>query len=170
MKKGLVAAALALAVGWPAAEEKKAPKPAALGLEARAPSKQEKADFGLGDALAGRVNGTVVESVEKDGPAAAAGVKAGDVLLALDDNRLYSNDDLQDFVRASEAGQVVKALLKRAVGKKEETVELTLGAAAAATEKKIDWEFAGPAQMDEALALAKKEKKKVMVGISGAET
>src|SRR6185436_11198536 len=106
----------------------------------------------------------------KDGPASEAGIVAGDALLALDANRIYSNDDIQDFVRAAKPGQRVKVLVRRAESKKEETVEVTLGSVPAPKEAHIEWTFAGPAQLDAALALAKKEGKKVLVGLSGAET
>jgi S1-C subfamily serine protease len=148
----------------------KVPQAAVLGAGTRAPDASEKAAFKLGDPLAGRVNGQIVDEVTKDGPAAAAGIVAGDAILALDANRLYSNDDLQDFVRAAKPGQKVKVLLRRGESKQEETVEVVLGSAPAPKEAHIEWTFAGPAQLDAALALAKKEGKKVLVGLSGAET
>ncbi|KAF0244302.1 MAG: Peptidase S1C [Planctomycetota bacterium] len=148
----------------------KAPRTALFGAGTRAPDASEKAAFKLGDALAGRVNGQIVEAVAKDSPAATAGIAVGDAILALDSNRIYSSDDLLDFLRAAKPEQKVKVLVRRGESKKEESVEVTLGSEAAAKEAHIQWTFAGPAQMDAALALAKKEGKKVLVGLSGAET
>ena len=91
-------------------------------------------------------------------------------MLAADSNRLYSDDDLQDFVATAKADQKVKFTLKRADTKKEETVEVTLGAGALPKQPHLMWQYAGPAQLEAALAQAKKDGKKVMVGISGAET
>lgn len=163
----MAGAALVLALSL-FADDKAPAEVASLGVTARAANAGEKDALGLGDAIAGRVNGVIAEEPAKDGPAAA--IKPGDAILALDANRLYSNDDLLDFVRAAKPGQKVKVLLKRADSKKEETVEVTLGSAPAPKETKIAWQFAGPAQFDAALAFAKKDGKKVLVGISGAET
>lgn len=160
-------AALVLALSL-FADDKAPAEVASLGVTARAANASEKDALSLGDAIAGRVNGVIAEEPAKDGPAAA--IKPGDAILALDGNRLYSNDDLLDFVRAAKPGQKVKVSLKRADSKKEETVEITLGSAPAAKQTKIAWQFAGPAQFEAALALAKKDGKKVLVGISGAET
>ncbi len=169
MRSLMAGVALVLALGpLLFADDKTPAEGALLGLSARAANTAEKDAFGLGEAIAGRVNGVVAEEPAKDGPAAA--IRAGDAILALDANRLYSNDDLQDFVRAAKPGQKVKVLLKRADSKKEETVEVTLGSTPAAKETKIVWQFAGPAQLEAALALAKKDGRKVLVGISGAET
>lgn len=169
MKKSIAALAL-LACAAFADEPKPEPEAATLGLGSRAASKEEQSAFKLGDAIAGRVNGVVAEDVAADGAAAKAGIGKGDAVLAVDGNRLYSDDDLQDFVRAAKPGQKVKAVVRRAESKKEETVEVTLGAGKAAAATGISWQFAGPAQLDAALALAKKDGKKVLIGISGAET
>ncbi|MEK7465792.1 MAG: PDZ domain-containing protein [Planctomycetota bacterium] len=159
-----------LAIAEDPKPEAKPPPAALFGAGTRAPDASEKAALSLGDPLAGRVNGQIVEEVAKDGPAGAAGITAGDAILALDANRIYSSDDLQDFVRAAKPEQKVKVLLRRGESKKEETVEVTLGSQPRPKEARIEWTFAGPAQLDAALALAKKEGKKVLVGLSGAET
>lgn len=173
MHRGLrraVAAALVMAGGWLGAEEKKPERVAFAGLVTRGAEDDEKAEFGLGAEIAGRANGVVVETVVKGGPAEAAGIEVGDVVLAFDENRPYSDDELQDCVRSAKAGQKVRVLLKRREGKTEEAVELTLGSTDAPEGRRIAWRYAGPAQMQDALALAKQEGKLVMVGVSGAET
>jgi len=144
--------------------------PAFLGLTTRAATEDEKKTFKLGDAIAGRVNGTVVEEVAADGPAAKAGIARGDVVLVIDSNRIYSDDDVQDFVRAASAGRKIAVLLRRPALASDELVNVILGAAEGAPPAGIHWEFAGPSQLDAALAEAKKRCTRVMVGISGAET
>lgn len=152
------------------AEEPPAEKHAVLGAASRSPSKDETKALGLGNAIAGRVNGQVVTEVEKGGPAESAGLKAGDALLALGDNLVYSRDDVDDFLRAAAPGAEVKVRVMRAESKKEETLTVTLGSEKGGAFTGIRWDFAGPGQLDEALAAAKKDGKKVLVGISGAET
>ncbi|MBI2921465.1 MAG: PDZ domain-containing protein [Planctomycetes bacterium] len=152
------------------AEEPPAEKHAVLGAVSRSPSKDETKALGLGSAIAGRVNGQIVTEVEKGGPAEAAGLKTGDALLALGDNLVYSRDDVDDFLRAAAPGAEVQVRAMRAESKKEETLTVTLGAEKGAAFAGIRWDFAGPGQLDEALAAAKKEGRKVLVGISGAET
>lgn len=152
------------------AEEPPAEKHAVLGAASRSPSKEESKALGLGNAIAGRVNGQIVTEVEKGGPAEKAGLKPGDALLAFGDNLVYSRDDVDDFLRAAAPGSEVKVRAMRAESKKEETLTVTLGAEKGASFTGITWEYAGPGQLDEALAAAKKDGKKVLVGISGAET
>ncbi len=141
---------------------------ATLGIETRQPTKQEGADAHLG-AIAGRWCGRLVTSVEAEGPALKAGLAVGDILLRMDANDLYSQDDLDDALRVAEAGQDATLDIKRAGTHKEETLTATLGASSAAVEGYL-WQFAGPSQLEDALALAKAEGKTVLVGLSGAET
>ena len=60
--------------------------------------------------------------------------------------------------------------LKRGDTLKEETVAVTLGSEDGAAWSGVAWTYAGPEQLDDALAEAKKSGKKVLVGASGAET
>jgi S1-C subfamily serine protease len=143
---------------------------ASLGADTRVPSAEETKTFQLGK-LVGKVQGQYVRSVDKDGPADKAGLKPGDVLLVLDANKVFSRDDIEDFLRVSQPGAQVKVLVKRAGTYKEETVTVTLG------KKNVDdkdmnfaWQFAGLGQLDPATAAAKKDGKLVLVGLSGADT
>ncbi|MEK7867190.1 MAG: PDZ domain-containing protein [Planctomycetota bacterium] len=149
------------------AEEAKAPG-ATLGIETRQPTKQEGSDFRLG-AIAGRWCGRLVTSVEEGGPASKAGAAVGDVLVRVGANDLYSQDDLDDVLRWAKAGAEVTLVVKRAGTNAEESLAATLGGSAAAGDG-LTWHFAGPGQLEDALALAKKEGKTVLVGLSGAET
>jgi S1-C subfamily serine protease len=146
------------------------PKMSSLGVETRNCADHDAKTYGLGKQKVGCINGQFVKSVEKDGPADKAGLKEGDVILALDSNKLYSRDDLRDFLSVSKAEAKVDALVKRAGTFKEEKVSLTLGTASGPSAKGITWQRAGLGQIDAALAAAKKEGKPVLVGLSGADT
>jgi predicted metalloprotease with PDZ domain len=171
---GLLSMMPAIAAGCPCccttAAETPAPKGAGIGVESRAATAEEAKTYGL-DQLKGCPAGQFVSAVEKGGPAEKAGLQAGDMLVALDANKFYSRDDLDDFLRVSEPGAKVKATVKRAGTFKEETLTVTLGASTkAASNGQFRWQYAGVGQLDQALAAAKKANKPVLVGLSGAET
>lgn len=84
----------------------------------------------LPDALRQRLglqgdNGLIVVSVESDGPAAAAGILLGDVLVALDGARLSSVDDVQAALARLRVGAGAVLSIVRAGGSME--VRLTVG-------------------------------------------
>lgn len=54
-----------------------------------------------------------VDTVQPDSPAAAAGVKAGDELIQVDDKRIRGTADITAAVTAKQAGQTVALILKR---------------------------------------------------------
>jgi len=62
--------------------------------------------------LAGKA-GVLVSSVDPDGPAGKAGMKAGDVVLKLDAQAIQDGDDLRDAVAAAEGGQQVTVTVQR---------------------------------------------------------
>jgi len=143
---------------------------ASLGAETRNCTEEEAKTYGLGKQKVGCINGQYVKAVQKDGPADQAGLKEGDVILSLDSNKLYSGDDLRDFVSVTKAETKVEALVKRAGTFKEETLSIILGTAPAPASKGIVWQHSGLGQLDAALGTAKKEGKAVVVGLSGADT
>jgi C-terminal processing protease CtpA/Prc len=152
------------------AEERTAAKGATLGAQTRVPTADEAKTYQL-DKLVGRTQGQYVRSVEKGGPAEKAGLEVGDVLVALDANKVFSRDDIEDFLRVSQPDSKVKVLVKRAGSFKEETVTVTLGATTIEdNDKHFTWQYAGLGQLDAALAAAKKQGKLVLVGLSGADT
>lgn len=153
-----------------AADEPKTVKRAALGADTRVSTADEAKAYQL-DKLVGKIQGQYIITVEKDGPAARAELKVGDVLLALDANKVFSRDDIDDFLRVSPPTTNVKALVKRAGTHKEETVAITLGASKGESNgKQFAWQYAGLGQLDVALAAANKDGKLVLVGLSGADT
>jgi S1-C subfamily serine protease len=142
---------------------------AALGAKLRAPSSEETTKYGLTH-LKQSANGLYLNAIDKGGAAEKAGLNKGDVLLALDQNNLYSQDDLADFLRVSHPGSKVRAVVKRADTFKEGKVTLTLDAIEEADRKHFTWQYASLGQLEKAIAAAKREGKLVLVGLSGADT
>jgi C-terminal processing protease CtpA/Prc len=145
-------------------------KRAALGAETRVPTANEAKTYQLAK-LVGRTQGQYISAVEKDGSADKAGLKASDVVLALDANKVFSRDDIEDFLQVSQPDSKVKLLVKRAGTYKEEVVTVALGAKKVEDkEKHFTWQYAGLGQMDAALAAARRDGRLVLVGLSGADT
>jgi C-terminal processing protease CtpA/Prc len=72
----------------------------------------------IGEQLAGYFKlsgktGVLVSSVEADGPAAKAGVKAGDVILKLDTETIEDGEDLREAVAEAEGGKEVTVTVQR---------------------------------------------------------
>ncbi len=143
-----------------------------LGLSSRAPTVEEVEAFDL--ELRVRHRGQIVQRVKEGSPAARAGLKPGDAIISFDNNDLYSFDDVRDFVRVSRPGQKVRVRLKHKGSAKEVVVRVELGrkklSGQRAKREELQWNFASLAQLEDALEQAKKLKKPLLVGISGAET
>ncbi len=72
----------------------------------------------VGEQLAGYFKlpgkaGVLVSSVDADGPAAKAGMKAGDVILKLDGKAIEGGDDLREAVSEAEGGKEVTVTVHR---------------------------------------------------------
>ncbi len=154
----------------PQEKEPKLVKVATLGASTRAPSKEEVKQLDLKFEV--RARGQVVSDVEKDSAAGKAGIEAGDVLVKLGAVELFSQDDIADVLRVSKPGKKLEAVVLRAKTLKEEKVSVSLGAKEmkAPEKPRLEWQFASLASLADAVAKAKKEKKLVLVGLSGAET
>lgn len=86
--------------------------------------------FVLGEALARRYKmprGLMVETVLPDSPADRAGLRPGDVLLALDGQETATGGDLEQFLNRCRPGDTVRVTLAR--GGRRLQVKLTLGEA-----------------------------------------
>jgi S1-C subfamily serine protease len=140
---------------------------ATLGVETRAPTREEIKSYGLTVEL--KPLGQVVKTLADGGPAARAGLQAGDAIIKLGGVKIFSRDHLNDVLRVAKPGTEIEAVVKRK-DQAEQTVKVTLGKADGAVPGGIAWEFASLEQLPAALEQAKKEKKAVLVGLSGAET
>ena len=148
--------------------ETQPPPKATLGLTTSVPSEDLVAALELENNV--RVQGRLVDLSE--GPAAEAGLLEGDVLLKLGENDLYSHDDISDFLSVSAPGDRVPVLFKREVEAGPRQAVVTLGSEQRAAESgpAIRWQFASLGQLPRALETARSQKKRIMVGLSGAET
>ncbi len=141
---------------------------ASLGIETVAPTESQAAELGLATRV--RQQGRIIERVEPDAPAARAGLCAGDALLAVGGVELYSQDDLDDLLRASIPGAALSIRFKRPGQPEERTVTATLGSEPAPASPGIAWRHASLASLPRALEEARATGKNALVGLSGAET
>jgi hypothetical protein len=150
-------------------ERAQRPGRAWLGVETRAPAPEVARELELPFNV--RVQGLEVVEVAAAGPAAAAGLASGDVLLSLDHNDLYSRDDLADFVATCRPGQRVEVRFRRPGDARTRTAALALGNDDGARDAApFSWRFAGCGQMVAALEEARVTGRELLVGLSGAET
>jgi len=143
---------------------------ASLGVETRAPSKEECLKYAL--RLEVRYQGQLVTGLAKDSVAAKAGIEKGDIILKLGKVEIFSSDDIRDLVMVQRPGQPIAVLLTRGKTKKQETLSVKLGARKIPARKgpRLEWQYAGLPYLQDVLRRAKKQKKRVLVGLSGAET
>ncbi len=145
---------------------------ASLGVETSAPSSAVAQEMALPFSV--RVQGQEIRAVESGSPAARAGLRVGDVLLQIGENTLFSQDDLQDLLGVSKAGDSVEVRFRRAGTRAEERTTVALGKSRVGEQsvksKGLDWEFASLAQLPRALEKAQASRRRLLVGLSGAET
>lgn len=142
---------------------------AAAGFTTSAPGEDLVRELGLENNV--RVRGRLIEEVDPGGPADGAGLRRGDVLLRLGENDLYSADDVADFLAVSTPGDEVTAEYNRS-GEGTLAATITLGEtwAASPSARQLRWQFASLGHLPRAFEFARTKKKKVMIGLSGAET
>lgn len=168
MRPALSLSVLLLACGC-AADRGSAPseqRAALLGIETSSPSAEQAEELGLPFKV--RQQCRVVTRVTE--PAASAGVREGDVLFAIGDVDLYSQDDLDDVLRASRPGDEVSLALRHRDEPEVQSLRVVLGVG---TEKKavgIAWRYASLANLPRALEESRSTVRNVLVGLSGAET
>lgn len=97
----------------------------ALGVEAESLKGQMAEFFGVKE-------GVLVRSVMKDTPAAKAGIKAGDVILKVDDTKVAAPSDISSAIRSGRDKKTFTILLIR--DRKEITVTATID-----PEERGDW-------------------------------
>lgn len=88
-----------------------------IGVSTTELTKQLADFFGIAD---GR--GVLVTSVTDDGPAARAGVKAGDVITAVDGERIESTGDVSRIVNRKKEGDVTLTVVRN---KSQQTIRVT---------------------------------------------
>ncbi|MHB0997912.1 MAG: S1C family serine protease [Armatimonadota bacterium] len=69
--------------------------------------------------------GLVVGSVVANGPAAKAGIREGDIIVAMNDKAIEDAGVLQEFIRNASVGDKLKLTLRRESGTRNVTVTLT---------------------------------------------
>ena len=153
-----------------APKKQKYDKVAVLGVATRAPTKQESIKYALDFQV--RYNGQLVESVAKGSNAAKAGIRKGDIIIQIDKVKIFSQDDIRDIVMVRKPEQEITVILKRRKSKKQKTLRWKLGGKKISKRKtpRLEWDYAGLPYLKAALAQAKKEQKRVLIGLSGAET
>jgi serine protease Do len=83
-------------------------RPRRLGIQFQEIQGQLAQYFHLADE-----RGVLVTSVDKDGPAGKAGMKAGDVILKFDGKSVAAGEDLREEVRRAEGGKEVLVTVQR---------------------------------------------------------
>jgi hypothetical protein len=68
--------------------------------------------------------GVLITEVERDSPAERAGLKAGDIIVRLDGDRIADFDDVRDIISESDAGDKLPVVVIR--DKKELELEVTV--------------------------------------------
>ena len=91
---------------------------------AAAPSGERRVSLGTVPAFGHAGPGVLVDSVIDGSPAAAAGVEAGDLLLAIDDAELADLRAFSDVLKQHAPGDVIRIRLRR--GEEELTLDATL--------------------------------------------
>jgi len=88
-----------------------------IGVQIQEVTKEAAEAFGLKSAM-----GALVNSVERDGPAAKAGVESGDIIIKVDNRDVRSSNDLPRIITAVRPGTSVKLTVWRKGTTKEVAV------------------------------------------------
>jgi serine protease Do len=87
-----------------------------LGISTTSLTKQLADYFGVADG-----KGVLVTSVEADGPAAKAGIKAGDVITAVDGEKIEGSGDLSREINKQKQGDVTLTIIR---DKRQQTIRV----------------------------------------------
>ncbi|MEE8458482.1 MAG: PDZ domain-containing protein [Phycisphaerales bacterium] len=142
----------------------------ALGVATTAPTPDVAAAMNLAHRI--RTEGRVVNTVVPGSPADRAGLEIGDVILQLADNRLYSADDMTDFLAVAPDGVPIDVVVRRVGTTDDQRVRLIpdAGLTPASDRSSIDWQYAGLGQLEQALNAAWATGKPLLVGVTGSDT
>lgn len=117
-----------------------------------------------------RSPGLIVDRVWKDSPAAKAGIQVGDVLFKIERNFLFSRDDLWDFLATSMPGAEATVSCFRAGSERKIAVKLEQVEDSSVGRSTFPWDYAGLAQLAQALTYAEITGKNALVGLFGSDT
>jgi S1-C subfamily serine protease len=84
------------------------------------------------------INGVYVESVTETGGAKASGIRAGDVIISVDDHSVRTNAELLEVIGQHNPGQIVDVRVHRDGSEKNFQVELKNQQGSTSIEKKDD--------------------------------
>ncbi len=79
----------------------------------------------LAAAMGATDGGALINTIEDDSPAKKAGLMAGDVIVAIDDKKVYDTDDVRKAIQKKNDGDVATVRVLRGNGE-EKTVEVTV--------------------------------------------
>ncbi|MGC2697302.1 MAG: PDZ domain-containing protein [Candidatus Angelobacter sp.] len=120
---------------------------AALGVQTENLTRQLGEFFGVKNG-----EGVLIRSVEKTGAAGKAGLKAGDVIVRADNEKLTDGTDLSQILRKHRSGGKVNLLIMR--DKHEQTITVTLPDRGSRDSSMLDFDTDGlQASLDNAEAL-----------------
>jgi serine protease Do len=88
-----------------------------IGVQIQAVSKEEAEAFGLG-----APRGALVNGIEKDGPAAKAGIEVGDIIIKADGKDVRSSNELPRIITAIRPGAKIPITVWRKGGQKDLSV------------------------------------------------
>jgi S1-C subfamily serine protease len=71
--------------------------------------------------------GLIIQTLKKDGPAMQAGLKKGEVIVAVDEQKLRYRDQLLRLVRKKKPGETIELTVLDAQGTNHRKVQLTVG-------------------------------------------
>ena len=69
--------------------------------------------------------GALITEVIEDSPAMEAGLKAGDVIVSIDDDEIFDSEDVRDLISEKESGDKVEVTVVRDKKERKFSVELT---------------------------------------------
>ena len=114
-------------------------------------------------------SGLIIDATIEGSALALAGLRVGDKIIQVNDNVIFSVDDLNDILALSQPGNLGKVYYIRDGA--ERTVEVKFGEKYACDSAyALHWDYAGLAQLPLAMKEAARRETVVLVGLSGSDT
>ena len=166
MRRLLPLLLLASCAGLPNGDE--ANLTGSLGVLTAAPTESDALEYALPQGV--RTQGRVILSVLDGSAADRLGLEPGGIILSLDSVDLFSEDDLNDVLTVNVPGSTVSIAFHPPSDRDVIETEVMLDIGAPRAPDAITWQFASLGQMERAVELATTKKRRILVGLSGAET